>query len=646
MNILFNYFKKYFLFIIILVVNKSIYAQPTLTPKQIEAQPDIYYWGEGKAATREKASNLALADLVSKISVNVQSSYQSQDDWGTGQQATEKVRNVINTYSAATLENVKLITIQDNDEATILFYYIEKKEVEKIFDERLKLVYSNLNLIENSEDEFQNKNSLLKQNNIGDVLKYYSWSLILLKSMPNGLKQIKHTKDTNQPKINLYSFIKQKLQEVMNKIEIQVANFSKTEDFDKYELKFLYNKQPISNIGFKYKLRDGSLSNKNNCIDGLGMIEFGGVERLSKVINIHIEYLYKDVAIRDAVYQDLSNIFELPLNNYRRTIEINENVVSKLANNVVNSIVYKFDNAPLIEKKIETELKQNNITTENAKTVSKQQVENLQQQFNTILQQIQKKDYQSIEKYCTPESWQEFQKIIKSGNAAIFSPKNQQINIDTFEDKLIVRPIKVQFKFNNNKRVFNENLIFTFNKDNKIERIHIGLNDVAIASIMENPYTYKEKQLLINAMETYKTAYFLKDINFLRALFDENAYIILGKVLKKDDKIKDQKQTVKLIQQNKKDYLDGLERVFKTNEYVNIEFEKSLTQKVKENSTIYGINIKQNYYSASYGDQGYLLLIMDLKDFQKPNIKVRVWQPFTDTIPPVNIQNYFKYLNQ
>jgi len=45
------------------------------------------------------------------------------------------------------------------------------------------------------------------------------------------------------------------------------------------------------------------------------------------------------------------------------------------------------------------------------------------------------------------------------------------------------------------------------------------------------------------------------------------------------------------------------------------------------NSDVYGINIKQNYYSSTYADQGYLFLMVDLKDNNRPKIYVRAWQP-------------------
>ena len=39
------------------------------------------------------------------------------------------------------------------------------------------------------------------------------------------------------------------------------------------------------------------------------------------------------------------------------------------------------------------------------------------------------------------------------------------------------------------------------------------------------------------------------------------------------------------------------------------------------------MQIKQNYYSSNYADQGYLFLMIDLGNKTEPKIYVRSWQP-------------------
>ena len=49
---------------------------------------------------------------------------------------------------------------------------------------------------------------------------------------------------------------------------------------------------------------------------------------------------------------------------------------------------------------------------------------------------------------------------------------------------------------------------------------------------------------------------------------------------------------------------------------------------------IYGVNLKQMWRSSTYGDEGYLFLMIDFEDEGHPLVHVRAWQPTKDT--PLN----------
>ena len=68
---------------------------------------------------------------------------------------------------------------------------------------------------------------------------------------------------------------------------------------------------------------------------------------------------------------------------------------------------------------------------------------------------------------------------------------------------------------------------------------------------------------------------------------------------------------------------------FKSNEFINLRFADSEIRKAG-NGEIYGIQIKQDYFSSNYGDTGYLFLMVDLNDRESPVIHVRAWQPEKD----------------
>ena len=65
---------------------------------------------------------------------------------------------------------------------------------------------------------------------------------------------------------------------------------------------------------------------------------------------------------------------------------------------------------------------------------------------------------------------------------------------------------------------------------------------------------------------------------------------------------------------------------------MNIRFANNDVVKAGKGGEIYGIQIKQDYYSTNYGDSGYLFLLVDINKPLEPTIKVRTWQPEPDPI--------------
>jgi hypothetical protein len=76
--------------------------------------------------------------------------------------------------------------------------------------------------------------------------------------------------------------------------------------------------------------------------------------------------------------------------------------------------------------------------------------------------------------------------------------------------------------------------------------------------------------------------------------------------------------------------LVNLKKCFKRNEFVNLRFSNNDVMKMGIGGELYAIQIQQDYYSSTYGDKGYLFLMVDINNPEKPLIKVRTWQPEKD----------------
>ena len=80
---------------------------------------------------------------------------------------------------------------------------------------------------------------------------------------------------------------------------------------------------------------------------------------------------------------------------------------------------------------------------------------------------------------------------------------------------------------------------------------------------------------------------------------------------------------------SKDEYLKNLERCFKRNEFINIRFSSNEVQWLEkyDKEELFAIQIGQEYNSSTYGDKGYLFLLVDMTDHESPQIKIRTWQP-------------------
>ena len=70
--------------------------------------------------------------------------------------------------------------------------------------------------------------------------------------------------------------------------------------------------------------------------------------------------------------------------------------------------------------------------------------------------------------------------------------------------------------------------------------------------------------------------------------------------------------------------------MFMSREYVNIKFANNEIRKMGKGGEVYSIQIKQDFFSSSYGDSGYLFILVDLNNPNEPTIRVRAWQEDLD----------------
>jgi hypothetical protein len=224
-------------------------------------------------------------------------------------------------------------------------------------------------------------------------------------------------------------------------------------------------------------------------------------------------------------------------------------------------------------------------------------------------------------------------RLLSSGKVTVL-PNPGPLNPVRLGNRIEFRSVPMRFVFTNNRREFIENVVFSYDSNCLIDAIAFSLGDRTLNDIIgrsDNFGSVEDKYTLIQFLEDYKTAYSLKRIDFIDSIFAENALIIVSRVLKSAERIDNVyhslgDKNLEYIHLSKQNYIERLRNIFRTNEFVNIQFEETNIKKMNDRK-IYGIQLEQHYSSSTYADKGYLFLMIDLRDSSKPRIYVRTWQP-------------------
>lgn len=571
--------------------------------EEIQTDPN-YIWGTGNATTIRKADNEALAALISQISTNVSSKFEQLTKGGnTNGEATvdETFQSVINTYSHATLTNTRRIVIQNEPEAVVM-RYIKVAEIQRIFEGRKNKILDFASEAVKAESRAQ----------VADALRYYYWALVLIQSYPDG--NYLTMKDEDGKELLLSTWIPRQMNDIFANINIKMMGVRLDGDLKTVDIGVYYKGKPARNYDYTYF--DGrDWSNIFSAKDGTGIIELPSLASAEN-LQIKTEYAFEGEANID--------------NELAEVMEAVEPIAMRNCNLRLEGKEPKPGEEPLPLMAAETE--QATETNNGMPFLSS----DAQAPYESVMKQVEKairtRNFAGMDSLCTPAGYEMFNSLIKYGQARIIKePDFQYLECN---GEITCRSLPMSFKFKTNNRTFVEDVVFTLNKDGKIDALSFALNKPAVDDIMNHTsWNDTVRNVLINFLESYKTAYALKRYDYINSIFSDDALIITGSVLKHTAAKEGQPmsaQAVKYTRQTKSEYMKKLKHIFRSSEYINLRFADNQVRKSGVGGEIYGIQIKQDYFSSSYGDTGYLFLMVDLNKPKEPVIHVRTWQPEKD----------------
>lgn len=173
-----------------------------------------------------------------------------------------------------------------------------------------------------------------------------------------------------------------------------------------------------------------------------------------------------------------------------------------------------------------------------------------------------------------------------------------------------------------------------FDAGGTVTSFYFGLKNNQYRDIMQNGNAVEDlrmKQMILDYVEHFRTAYVQKDILFLEQVFSDDALIITGKVVRTqpDEMHPTVSEHIQYKEYNKKEYLSRLKNVvFPNAKYIHVDFSDIKVARHPTNDKFYGVQVRQAYDSGNYSDDGYLFMLWDFSDESHPQIHVRTWQPY------------------
>lgn len=565
-----------------------------------------FYYGEGFGETAEEAKNMALAALTGMIATHVSSGFDHIESETTSNGEIDhqsQVLNCVKSYQQATLTNVQQWTVSEPPKC-IIRCYMERSEMDKVFESRVLKAKEYLQMAE----------VYLKNRKIDSALKYYYWAYSLIRSVqyPNNIKDDKGDM--------LMVSIPNRIEEIMDDVNV---TFDKRKG-DYVDFYFTYKGDPVSSIEFTYN--DGQDICYGKAKEGRGMVEVRSTHE-GKLYHMNIEYEFKGHVKGDVELESVLNV-------------VPKQVISTSA----KRIVANSDGESVAPSKLKGDAKiVNSLQLKPQASQVIKSADSYKATMETVLNAIANNRYSDVDNftYFTPDGLEVFNSLISYGTGRVVGiPKMEYFK--GLDSCVVARGMQMSFSFNKGRRqTFVEDVVFYFDKEGKIDNISFGLGINETNDILNRKaegWGNEAREILLQFLENYKTAYALERLSYIESIFSDKAQIIVGKVLKtkpgfnpaaeKSISIEGQ-QAIEYTKLTKEDYMERLKKVFANNEFVNINFSHTSVRKITkiENKEKYVIQLLQEYNSSSYADKGYLLLLVDITDKDEPLIEIRTWQP-------------------
>lgn len=587
--------------LILILFVLSVCAQ-SINRSEIISSGD-YYYGKGVSQNFNEAKDRALEELTSQIAVHVASSFK-QVMSETDDQLTDNVESILNTHSAATLRNVETERQPLPDGRIEAFCYLKKSEVENIWTERRKLI----------AEMARNAEQYARDHNIAHALKFYYFAAILLNSLPDENVIYNGTNYTTE--------IPKRINAIIDHIHFSFINDQKVADNERQvTLRVTHRGAPVTLVDFFFW--DGTNQVSVQGRDGLATFHLLGASVKFDELKLFIKTRYYENRSEIKVVQTLWDVVQKPSFLNRKIVKLKpmQRPQSQQVQPALQKHAYNF-----------------NVSYKNEIPVAGRMV----RQASRLMSVLQSGHADSIKQQygSDPFLCKKITAYVKHNHPKPLE-KNIRAEFNQTGDGYELRRIRVLHTYPGIHQQSTEYLVLDFNHKGILQDVNTCITEQLYDRFVkqaEYGNDWGNRQQIIKFLEKYRTAYLTRDIKTVDMMFAEDAIIIIGRKLE-TKKLPDgmvnyqpfgKQPGYDYIKRTKKEYLQRQQRVFQTMQDIFLDFSSFNIIRKNNQPSIYGVEMRQTYRSTTYGDEGYLFLLIDFEPdtlADNPLIYVRAWQP-------------------
>lgn len=584
---------------------------------------DEYYWGEFCSQNQNESESAAIDQLLSKIAVNIESSFTnkvSESISDNQAEYKEEVEGIVKTYSSAQLKNLR--TFKEPRSCGIyVFRYIKKEAVNEIFDSRKQLV----------KDIFDKAVEFEKDKNYANALKYYYFSIVLLNSIPEST--LMHNGN------NLYTEPGFRIPQIMQSIRFEVIGDEMITDKEReITLAVLADGEKVKTLDFSFW--DGSNLVSVKSRDGIASLSLYGSSTQFKDLDINIKYSYYENKDEIKEVGDLWNLVQRPSFNYPAKVDLDAPVVAEKKEETKKQVSLKPTTESFtlntfmetFEENIEAGSGENEVQAIDSVgliEVVPEHLKDLQSYFN---------EGKKIQAWNEDEFLSNKVGKLETHNNLSISNNSTKSDINKTAEGWEFRQLGSNARYPSVNMQTKEYLVPDFDSLGNIVDVNFGIMDGMYDEFRRQSKfggDWDKRQVMIKFVEKYRTAYMTRNVQQLGTMFAEQAVIITGRVLRVDEtdnnnfayeQNQENQPNVEYLRETKKEFLERQEVLFKSKPDIHLGFSTFNIIRKNNQEGIYGISMRQSYTSTNYSDEGYLFLLIDFND-EEPKIYVRAWQP-------------------